>query len=166
MLAITKSQTLLNWRRYNNIKTKTRRWLFLTRQTVERSDRRRRDCTTPITFWRAKTSLTDDFSILFLFFIHFIYDLQLLPASVRSFCAKFGAMVGRHFDKLITAAKNVIGNSNVAFAIGRSRARCHLLVQCEHNVSGLDNLQMGGAMKNCRVALSCGTSSLLISKKE
>lgn len=113
---------------------------FLTRQAVERSDRRRRDCTTPITFWRAKTSLTDDFSILFLFFIHFIYDLQLLPASVRSFCAKFGAMVGRHFDKLITAAKNVIGNSNVAFAIGRSRARCHLLEECEHNVVRLDNL--------------------------
>lgn len=75
-------------------------------------------------------------------------------------------MVGRHFDKLITAAKNVIGNSNVAFAIGRSRARCHLLVECEHNVSGLDNLKRGGAVKNCRVALSCGTSSLLISKKE
>lgn len=75
-------------------------------------------------------------------------------------------MVGRHFDKLITAAKNVIGNSNVAFAIGRSRARCHLLEECEDSVARLDNLQRGGASKSCRVALSCGTSPLLIWKKE
>lgn len=46
-------------------------------------------------------------------------SFNYFAASVRLFCAKFGAMVGRHFDKLITGAKNVIGNSNAAFAIGR-----------------------------------------------
>ncbi|GIY50401.1 hypothetical protein CEXT_148321 [Caerostris extrusa] len=37
--------------------------------------------------------------------------LTQLPSGPK-FCAKFGAMVGWHFDKLITLTKNVIGNGN------------------------------------------------------